>query len=199
MAYVEPRTKVPLGSVTLYLAAGIAFVCCWTNESPTVAFAAVTGINANGFLMVYGLAPLLRCTAGKGLFTTTPEFSLGRLSVPLALLGAAYGAFANATIALPFFYPQTKNTINYAPVALAAVVLAACVMYPFAMSGKLGWGYKGPALREARPGEPSLRAGAKGAEDADALARDVAEDSVRFGIGNGNKGAEPVPADATTA
>ena len=43
MAYVEPRTKVPLGSISLYLSLGIAFVCCWTNESPTVAFAAVTG------------------------------------------------------------------------------------------------------------------------------------------------------------
>jgi hypothetical protein len=40
---VEPRTKVPLGSISLYLSLGIAFVCCWTNESPTVAFAAVTG------------------------------------------------------------------------------------------------------------------------------------------------------------
>jgi amino acid transporter len=47
MAYVEPRSKVPLGSVTLYLSAAIAFVCCWTNKSPTIAFAAVTGIDAN--------------------------------------------------------------------------------------------------------------------------------------------------------
>jgi hypothetical protein len=29
MAYVEPRTKVPLGSISLYLSLGIAFVCCW--------------------------------------------------------------------------------------------------------------------------------------------------------------------------
>ena len=186
MAYVEPRTKVPLGSIFLYLALGIAFVCCWTNESPAVAFAAVTGINANGFLMVYGLSPLLRCTFGRHLFTRTEEFSLGRLSYPMAIAGAMYGMFCNATIALPAFYPQTTNTINYAPIALAAVVLFSLIMYPLAMSGRVGWGYKGPALRESRPGELSVRAGTNvKAEDPDALARDVAEDSVRFGVVQG--------------
>ena len=182
MAYVEPRTKVPLGSVSLYLALGIAFVCCWTNQSPTVAFAACTGINANGFLMVYGVSPLLRLTTGAKAFEATKEFSLGRLSKPFALLAASYGAFCNATIALPFFYPQNKNTVNYAPVALGAIILFAVVLYPFASMPSLGWMYKGPAMREPRPGELSVRAGAAGELDPVALAKEVREDSVRMGI-----------------
>ena len=183
MAYVEPRTKVPLGSISLYLSLGIAFVCCWTNESPTVAFAAVTGINANGFLMVYGLSPLLRLTTGARTFVSTKEFSLGRLSKPIAALGAAYGAFCNATIALPFWYPQTKNTVNYAPIALAAVCLLAFVLFPLASIPRLGWNYKGPALRESRPGEPSVRAGGNDAKlDPDALAKEVHEESVKMGV-----------------
>jgi amino acid transporter len=215
MAYVEPRSKVPLGSVSLYLSAAIgaccvlaccvrvpcfffsllthapplasllcaAFVCCWTNASPTVAFAAVTGINANGFLMCYGVPCLLRVTTGMRSFLCTKEFSLGRLSVPIAVLGAMYGAFSNATIALPFFYPQTANTVNYAPVALAAVILLSFVLYPLATSPRLGWGYKGPAMREPRPGEASVRAGTGGGlGDADALAKEVHEESVRMGV-----------------
>jgi len=183
MAYVEPRTKVPLGSISLYLALGIAFVCCWTNQSPTVAFAAVTGINANGFLMVYGLSPLLRLTTGAHTFVASKEFSLGRLSKPIAVLAAAYGAFSNATIALPFFYPQTKNTVNYAPIALAAVCLFACVLFPLASMPSLGWSYKGPAMREPRPGEASVRAGGEGDKmDPDALAEEVKEESVRMGV-----------------
>jgi amino acid transporter len=182
MAYVEPRTKVPLGSISLYLALGIAFVCCWTNESPTVAFAAVTGINANGFLMVYGLSPLLRLTTGAKNFVATKEFSLGIFSKPIAALGAAYGAFCNATIALPFWFPQNKNTVNYAPVALAAVCTFAFVLFPLASMPSLGWCYKGPALRESRPGEASVRAGSKESEDPDALAKEVREESVRMGV-----------------
>ena len=192
MAYVEPRTKVPLGSISLYLSLGIAFVCCWTNESPTVAFAAVTGINANGFLMVYGLSPLLRLTSGARTFVATKEFSLGRLSKPIAVLGAMYGAFCNATIALPAFYPQTSNTVNYAPIALAAVCLFACVLFPLASMPSLGWCYKGPALREPRPGEASVRAGtADGKLDPDALAKEVHEESVRMGVLS--PAAEPQP------
>jgi hypothetical protein len=140
----------------------IAFVCCWTNESPAVAFAAVTGINANGFLCVYGLSPLLRVTTGAKTFLATKEFSLGRFSVPIAILGAMYGAFCNATIALPAFYPQIANTVNYAPIALAAVILFALALYPVATMEKIGWSYRGPALRttkpEMAPGE-SVRAG----------------------------------------
>jgi len=73
MGYVEPRTKVPLGSISLYLSLGIAFVCCWLNQSPAVAFAAVTGINANGFLAVYGLAPLVRARHPGPLCITRAE------------------------------------------------------------------------------------------------------------------------------
>ena len=112
--------------------------------------------------MVYGLSPLLRLTSGARTFVSTKEFSLGRLSKPIALLGAMYGAFCNATIALPAFYPQNSNTVNYAPIALAAVIVFALVLYPFATMEKVGWGYRGPAMRttkpEMAPGE-SVRAG----------------------------------------
>jgi hypothetical protein len=133
--------------------------------------------------MCYGLPCLLRVTTGIRSFVCTKEFSLGRMSVPIAIMGAAYGAFSNATIALPAFFPQTSNTVNYAPVALAAVIVFAFALYPFATSPKLGWGYKGPAMREPRPGEASVRAGGvSGMSDADALAKEVHEESVRMGV-----------------
>lgn len=130
LKYVEPTTKAPLGAIVFFLCIGVAFVTAWTNESPTVAFAAVSGINANGataacvlqparhsfistaFLMVYGIPSLLRFTSGLRTFTATKDFNLRWLSIPFAVIGASYGAFSNATIALPNLYPQGTNTIN---------------------------------------------------------------------------------------
>ena len=123
LAYVEPRTKAPLGAIIAFLFLGVAFVVAWTNPSPSVAFAAVSGINANAFLLVYGLPSLLRATVGLKSFRPAPEFSLGWLSVPMAIISAAYGTFSNATIALPNLFPQSTNTVNYAPIALAAVII----------------------------------------------------------------------------
>ena len=171
LAYVEPRTQAPLGAIIAFLIGGIAFATAWTNESPTVAFAAVSGINANAFLMVYGLPCLLRATTSLRTFKAVPGFDLGRLSVPIAVLGAMYGAFSNATIALPMLYPIIQNNINYAPIALAAVILMAVIFYPFAV--KLpAWGYKGPALVAPKPGEPSVRGGT---QEAAAVAEPAAE------------------------
>ena len=146
-SYVEPRTKIPIGATTAFLCAAIAFIACWTNPNPTVAFGAVSGISANAFLLLYGLPSLWRCTTMLKTFKPRPEFSLGRMSIPCALLGAAYGAFSNATIALPSFFPINKNTVNYAPISLAAVILMAIMFMPFALDKvNVGWGYKGAAI-----------------------------------------------------
>jgi len=72
------------------------------------------------------------------------------------------------------------------------VCLLATVMYPFATASRLGWVYKGPALRESRPGEPSVRAGTKGdAMDPDQLAKDVLEESIHMGVILPTKAAPP--------
>ena len=86
----------------------------------------MSGINANAFLAVYGLPCLLRFTSGLSCFKAKPDFSLGRLSIPLAVLGALYGAFSNATIALPAFYPISAH--QPAGALLSSLIVGACYL-----------------------------------------------------------------------
>lgn len=94
LVFTHPR-QTP--SSALYFCFGVAFVSAWLNSSPLVAFNAVSGLVSNGFVMVYGLPSLLRCTWGRKTFKSSPAFSLGRFSIPMAVLSAIYGAPALRT------------------------------------------------------------------------------------------------------
>lgn len=146
-ATLHPRTGAPIYAILLFLAGLVLFTVSWTNESPVVGFNAVSGINSIGFLAVYGTPSLLRFTTSLKTFVPSPGFNLGRLSIPIAVLGAAYGAFSVATISLPNFWPvqgHPKN-MNFAPVAFGATLIFSFCMYPLAT--RTGWWvYKGPAL-----------------------------------------------------
>ncbi len=92
---------------------------------------------------IAGVPPLLRLL-NSGSFAPHENFNLGRFSKPCAVIGAGYAFFSVATIALPAFMPATEETLNYAPVALGAVILFATVTYPVA--GPWLNSYRGPAL-----------------------------------------------------
>ena len=147
LATLHPRTGAPLYAILLFLAGSVLFTVSWTNESPVVGFNAVSGINSIGFLCVYGTPSLLRFTSSLKTFKQSPGFNLGRMSIPIAVAGAAYGAFSVATISLPNFWPvqdHPKN-MNFAPVAFGATLLFAFGLYPIA-TRSTWWVYKGPAL-----------------------------------------------------
>ena len=147
LATLHPRTGAPLYAILLFLAGSVLFTVSWTNESPVVGFNAVSGINSIGFLCVYGTPSLLRFTSSLKTFKQSPGFNLGRMSIPIAVAGAAYGAFSVATISLPNFWPvqdHPKN-MNFAPVAFGAVLVFAFGLYPVATRSSW-WVYKGPAL-----------------------------------------------------
>ena len=109
LSYVHPRTKTPLGAVLFYGAVCAAFTCVWLNDNPPAAFAAITGMNSNGLLLTYGIAPLLRLTSSASSFAQTADFNLKWLSVPAAVLGVVYALASNATIALPSFSPSRRR------------------------------------------------------------------------------------------
>ena len=133
LSYVSPATSAPTTAVVAIFFVSVGFAACWLNVSPTVAFAAVTGIGANGVLFLFGLPCLLRATVMRRTFKPSAEFSLGRMSVPCALIGAlCYGAFSNATIALPALYPTTVASLNFAPVALGAAIVFSLALFAVA-------------------------------------------------------------------
>lgn len=182
LSRVEPSTGSPIYSILFFLVFQCLFAVAWTNKNPTVAFNAVSGLNANAFLTVYGLPLLLRFTTAIRTFKPAKEFDLKWASVPMAVIGASYGAFSVSTIALPNFYPIAQNTVNYAPVALAAVIIFATVLFPIATIEKFSsvWHYKGPSMNPHRddnlyPGEESMReAQFPGQKEAQAAPADAA-------------------------
>ena len=165
LVYVHPKTKVPLGAVAFFGIICAAFTCVWLNQNPVAAFSAITGMNSNGLLLVYGMAPLLRLTTGFRTFTKTKDFDLKWLSIPAAVIGVIYAMASNATIALPSIFPITSpggllaGNLNFAPVGLGAVIALALLLYPFAVKF---WGFTGPMQRheDARDGL-ALQAAAK--------------------------------------
>jgi len=144
---VEPRTNSPVWSIFFFLIGSMLFTVAWTNKSPQVAFSAVSGINSIGFLTVYGMPCLLRFTSGLKIFKQSAGFNLGKLSIPIAVLGMLYGLFSVGTLSMPNLFPVIghPNNVNFAPIALGAVCIFATVLFPLAIKWPK-WGYKGPAL-----------------------------------------------------
>ena len=164
---VHGRTQAPVAAIMFFAAGAILFAVSWTNSSPQVAFNAVSGINSIGFLMVYGTPPLLRFTTALKSFVPSTDFSLGKLSIPIAVVGMLYGLFSVGTISMPNVYPNKghPNNVNFAPIAFAAVLTFAGCLFPIALYWPR-WAYKGPALfaqatrhKEAIGPEESVRAG----------------------------------------
>ena len=158
LSYVSPATSAPNAAVVAIFFVSVGFAACWLNVSPTVAFAAVTGIGANGVLFLFGLPCLLRATVARQRFKPSAEFSLGRMSVPCALMGAlCYGAFSNATIALPALYPITVASLNFAPVALGAAIVFSLVLFAVAHYLPDGvWRFDGPQPSGDADAAPSV-------------------------------------------
>jgi amino acid transporter len=93
---VHPKTGSPLWAIFVFMCGSLLFCVSWTNKSPTVAFSAVSGINAIGFLTVYGMPSLLRFTTAVKFFKPSAGFNLGKLSIPIAILGMLYGQWPNS-------------------------------------------------------------------------------------------------------
>lgn len=121
---VHLKTGSPLWAIFFFMCGSLLFCVSWTNKSPTVAFSAVSGINAIGFLTVYGMPSLLRFTTALKFFKQSPGFNLGKLSVPVAILGMLYGLFSVGTLSMPNLYP-IKGAFSL-PNSLAPLATATC-------------------------------------------------------------------------
>ena len=156
---------VPVRTLTLFVAVSIAFLTCNLSTNPLEGYLSVSGISSNGYLMAYGIPCLLRLTVARKTFKATPDFDLGIMSKPLAALGVAVSAFAVATIALPAYLPANKDNLNFSGVALGAVIVLACITFPFALKF---WGYTAPqtGVDMKAEYEESLKAGKAGLDAA---------------------------------
>jgi amino acid transporter len=151
---INKRTRTPTNSI--WLAAVGAFILGLPYLFNATAYAAVTSIAVIGLYIAYIIPVLLRRLQGDR-FHEGP-WTLGRYSAPVGVIAIAWVAFITILFMLPQYSPITPATFNYAPVAVAVVLLFAGGWW---LASARNW-FKGPRVQGS-------------AEELAAIERDLAE------------------------
>jgi amino acid transporter len=122
---VSARTQTPVAAV--WLSVVVAGLLAVPSLYSATAYGAVTAINVIGITPAYAIPVLLRLRAGDR-FQPGP-WSLGRWSRPVGWTAVTWVAFVTVLFCLPQSSPVTVDTMNYASVALAVVLILATVWW----------------------------------------------------------------------
>ncbi|MGW7268468.1 amino acid permease [Streptomyces sp. NPDC054842] len=122
---VSPRTRTPVKAVWLAVGCSLALVLPgWWSHT---AFTAIVSVNVVGLFLAYAVPIFLRLRLGAE-FRPGP-WHLGRWSRPVGILAVTWILLSSVLFMLPQASPITVDTFNYAPVALAAVLVIATVWW----------------------------------------------------------------------
>lgn len=128
---VTPATGTPARAV--WLSVGVAAVLALPSLYSDTAYGAVTAINVIGITPAYAIPIYLRL---RNRHQFRPgRWHLGRWGVPVGWIAVTWVLFVTLLFCLPQTSPVTGNSFNYAPVALAVVLLLATVWWKVAGSG----------------------------------------------------------------
>jgi amino acid permease (GABA permease) len=122
---VNPRTGTPVKSV--WFAAVGAFILVLPSLWSSVAFYAVVSVNVIGLFGSYAIPIFLRLRRGDD-FEPGP-WTLGKWGKPVAIVAVVWVAISSLVFLLPQFGPITAHNFNYAPIALAVVLLISAVWW----------------------------------------------------------------------
>ncbi|MBM9617979.1 amino acid permease [Streptomyces zhihengii] len=122
---VSGRTQTPVPAV--WLSVGFACVLALPSLYSPTAYGAVTAINVIGITPAYAIPVYLRLRAGDR-FEPGP-WNLGRWSKPVGWVAVAWVAVVTVLFCLPQSNPVTVDSMNYASIALAAVLVLATVWW----------------------------------------------------------------------
>jgi amino acid transporter len=136
---INPRTRTPTNSI--WFAAVGAFILGLPYLFNPVAYAAVTSIAVIGLYIAYITPVFLRLRLGDA-FQPGP-WNLGRWSRPIGIVATIWVVFIAILFMLPQVVPVRVDTFNYAPVAVAVVVIFAGGWW--VLSAK-NW-FKGPKVQ----------------------------------------------------
>jgi amino acid transporter len=121
---VSPRTRTPVKAVWLAAACSLVLVAPgWWSDT---AFTAVVSINVVGLFLAYGVPIFLRLRLDG--FQPGP-WNLGRRGRLVAGVAVTWIVISNVLFMLPQSAPISAKTFNYAPIALAVVLLIATVWW----------------------------------------------------------------------
>jgi amino acid transporter len=122
---VSSRTQTPVAAV--WLSVAVACVLALPSLYSATAYGAVTAINVIGITPAYAIPVFLRLRAGDR-FTPGP-WHLGKWSRPIGIVAVVWVAFVTVLFCLPQSSPVTADTMNYASVALAVVLVLATIWW----------------------------------------------------------------------
>jgi amino acid transporter len=121
---VSTRTRTPVKAVWLAAVCSMALVVPgWWSHT---AFTAIVSVNVCGLFLAYGVPIFLRLRLQD--FPAGP-WSLGRFGKPVGTIAVVWIVVSNVLFMLPQASPITPTSFNYAPIALAAVLLIATVWW----------------------------------------------------------------------
>jgi amino acid transporter len=121
---VSSRTRTPVNAVWLAAVCALALVIPgWWSHT---AFTALVSVNVCGLFLAYGVPVLLRLRLDD--FRTGP-WHLGRFGKPVGVVAVVWIVVSSVLFLLPHASPVTPTSFNYAPIALAAVLLIATVWW----------------------------------------------------------------------
>lgn len=118
---VSPRTQTPVPAV--WLSVALAAIIALPSLYSATAYGAVTAINVIGITPAYAIPIFLKLRAGDR-FTPGP-WNLGRWSKPIGWIAVVWVGFVTILFCLPQSAPVTADSMNYASIALAVVLVLA--------------------------------------------------------------------------
>lgn len=130
---VSARTQTPVNAV--WLSVVVAGVLALPSLYSATAYGAVTAINVIGITPAYAIPIFLKLRAGDR-FERGP-WHLGRWSKPVGWIAVVWVALVTVLFLLPQRSPVTIDSMNYASVALVAVLVLATVWW-FVARGSYG-------------------------------------------------------------
>lgn len=125
---VNPTVNLPLGAVVLSFVGAVAFGS--TILGSAVAFNATVSICVIGNYLAYGVPILLRVTVSRDTFTPAKDFSfMGKWTILVGWISIGWILFLSVVFSLPQVLPVTGQNLNYAPVALGAMVIVCVALW----------------------------------------------------------------------
>lgn len=122
---VSSRTRTPVPAV--WLSVAVAAVLALPSLYSATAYGAVTAINVIGITPAYAIPIYLKLRAGNR-FEPGP-WTLGRWSKPIGWIAVVWVAVVTVLFCLPQSHPVTADSMNYAVIALAVVLVLATVWW----------------------------------------------------------------------
>ncbi|WNE94469.1 amino acid permease [Streptomyces luomodiensis] len=122
---VSSATQTPV--LAVWLSVAVACVLALPSLYSETAYGAVTAINVIGITPAYAIPILLRLRAGDR-FRPGP-WHLGRWSKPVGWVAVVWVALVTVLFCLPQSSPVTVDSMNYASIALAVVLLLATIWW----------------------------------------------------------------------